>query len=339
MTTLSIVRTGRAGGLIRQLERAWQINPPLTVMSISMVLTLAGTMVGVLIDQRIITGAPAWIKPAKFAVSLAIYGFTLVWLLSFVRGHARLIRGLSIGTAAIGMIEQAIIVVQALRGTTSHYNGTTALDGALFNIMGAGITILWVLTMVEVVLLLRQRSADPALMWALRLGLTLVVLGMAVGFIMVMQRSPAQRAALAAGKQIKTAGAHSVGVEDGGPGLPVVGWSTTGGDLRIAHFFGLHAIQVLPLWSWLFARLGRWIGVARRARVAMVVVAGLGYGGWMGLLTWQALRGQPIVQLDGVTLAAYGVLAGTTLVAGAGVLLWDRLRHAYGTATADQMAR
>ena len=106
-------------------------------------------------------------------------------------------------------------------------------------------------------------------------------------------------------------GAHSVGVEDGGPGLPFVGWSTVGGDLRAAHFIGLHGMQVLPLLS-LF--LSRRRTLNQRQRITLTVGAGVAYLGWMALLTWQALRGQSVVAPDTLTWLAYGGLM-TTVVA------------------------
>lgn len=85
-----------------------------------------------------------------------------------------------------------------------------------------------------------------------------------------------------------------MGVEDGGPGLPVTGWSTTGGDLRVAHFVGLHGLQALPLFGYLLALLApEWLRM--RHRVALVWMAGVSYLCLIGLLTWQALRGQPVI--------------------------------------------
>jgi hypothetical protein len=106
-----------------------------------------------------------------------------------------------------------------------------------------------------------------------------------------------------------------VGVADGGPGLPLLGWSTVGGDLRVPHFFGLHAMQALPLIGGLLA-----FSAARRrwtehGRLALVWTAGLGYLGLILLLTWQALRGQSIVAPDGLTLTAAGLLAAALAVA------------------------
>jgi len=100
----------------------------------------------------------------------------------------------------------------------------------------------------------------------------------------------------------------------------VTGWSTTGGDLRIPHFVGIHALQALPLLALLLAAAAR-----RRpdgtfgspsARRGLVRAATLGYAGLIALLTWQALRGQPLLEPDSRTLLAAGILAMTVLCAG-----------------------
>ncbi len=99
-----------------------------------------------------------------------------------------------------------------------------------------------------------------------------------------------------------------IGVADGGAGLPLLGWSTEGGDLRVPHFFGLHAMQVLPLVGFLLTRrraAQRW---TVKQRTALVWIAGLGYLGLVGLLACQALRGQPVIAPDALTLTALAAL-------------------------------
>lgn len=118
------------------LRRAWTYSRPLTLVGVAMLLTLAVTLVGLLLDPRVITGAPAWLKPAKFAVSISIYCFTLLWLLTFVQGRPRLVKLVAWVTAVGLALEEVIIVVQVARGTTSHFNVGTALDGALWSAMG-----------------------------------------------------------------------------------------------------------------------------------------------------------------------------------------------------------
>jgi hypothetical protein len=103
-------------------------------------------------------------------------------------------------------------------------------------------------------------------------------------------------------------------VPDGGPGLPLVGWSTTGGDLRIGHFVGLHALQAMPILAFLLSRfLGAWLDERSRAR--LLAVTGVAYGALTVLLTWQALRGQPLLRPDALTLAALTTLVGATAAA------------------------
>jgi hypothetical protein len=293
----------RSARVTAWLRSAWAANPPLTLVGLATLALVIPFVVGIFADPRVITGAPAWLKPAKFAVSIGIYSLTLLWFLSFVRGHRRLVAAVAWGTALAFVLEMVIIAGQAGRGTTSHFNDATALDGALFSIMGGAILVVWLLGLATAVLLLRQRIAPASLAWALRLGILGAAVGMALALPMV------------GGLQ-----AHAVGVADGGPGLPVVNWSTEGGDLRVGHFVGLHAMQVLPLLALALARFApRWLPEGRRT--ALVVVAGLAWIGLALLLTWQALRAQSIVNPDGVTLGAFGALGVAAVVAAGAVVL------------------
>ena len=172
------------------LHRSWALNRPLTVLGVAMGLTLAAATAGLVLDPRVITGQPAWLKPAKFAVSIAIYSFTLVWLLGFVRGHGRWVGLVSWATAVALLGEMVVLVLQVVRGTASHFNVATPLDAALWNTMGGLIVVVWLMGLLAAALLLVQRFPEPVFAWGLRLGLAVALAGMAAGLLMT---SPTRR--------------------------------------------------------------------------------------------------------------------------------------------------
>lgn len=309
----------------RSLQFSFNTNRALTLLGVLMLLSLVASIFGLIFDSRSLLGVPIWAKPAKFGISLTLYAFTLIWLLSYVKGHPRLVGVVSWVTLIAFFIEMVIVIAQVIRGVSSHFNVTTSFDSTLFSVMGMFIMIFWVANLLAAVLLLFQHFDNPAFAWALRLALILALVGAALGMLMTMQRTPDQQLAKAAGQQLTAIGGHSVGVSDGGPGLPFVGWSTVGGDLRVAHFIGLHALQLLPLFGWLILRFTR-TGFRKAHQVLLVWVAGLGYGGLMAVLTWQALRGQSIVSPDAQTLGALGALIAVIGLLIGGVVLHARTR-------------
>lgn len=278
-------------------------------------------LAGVFIDQRAITGAPAWVKPTKFGISIAVYSVTLLWILSLIRRDTRrrqrFVRWTGWTVVTTLAVELVLIAVQVVRGTSSHFNLSTSFDAAVFSIMGASIVILFLANLVVAVVVLRERLEDRVMASAIRLGLVIASIGMAFGFLMTNPTAQ-QLAAMDAGETVNFVGAHSVGVADGGPGLPFVGWSTEGGDLRIGHFIGMHALQVLP-----FLAVGlRRSGGSERRRRGIVRIVAAGYLGLTLLVTWQALRAQPLLRPDGVTLTVLGLLIAAT----AGGIAWLHLR-------------
>ena len=299
--------TPLASTLVRPL---WRSSPALTAVGLGMLAAFVASLVGLAADPRVITGAPAWLKPAKFAISSALYALTLAWVLSFVRDRPRLVRLVGSGSAFVLALEVGLIDLQAARGTTSHFNVATPLDAAVFVVMGAAILVLWALAITLAVALFRQTFADGALGWALRLGLLLTVVGSGMGGLMT-RPTEAQMASAHATHRLPTSGAHTVGAPDGGPGLPGTGWSREHGDLRVPHFLGLHAIQILPLVAMLAA--GR-IGSARKRERAVLVVAA-SYAALFVILLVQALAGEPVVAPGAATLAALGAWLTATAAA------------------------
>jgi hypothetical protein len=281
------------------LNRLWTQSVPLTVTTIIMLLALVGSLFGMVIDTRMITGVSAWLKPAKFAISTAIFSGTIAWLYGYLSVMPRLRVWLAWILSISASLEVAIIDLQAFRGTTSHFNFTSLLNAALFGVMGIGIAALWMGSVGVFVVTMRQRFSDPAWGWALRLGMFVTVLGSAAGGLM-LRPTPEQVA-----QHVR--GGHTVGALDGGPGLPGVGWSENHGDLRIPHFLGLHAIQAIPFFAFLIRQ-------KRRAKTLVFVGAG-SYLAFTSILMWQALRGESIVQPGGETLAALGLWLAITALA------------------------
>jgi hypothetical protein len=300
---------------VAAFRRLAEHHRPLAVSGLATAALVALFLIGLVLDPRSIGGAPAWLKPTKFAVSIAIYTFTLLWLLAHVSRHTprrdRLVRVAGWVVVATFALEWMAIVTQVVRGTTSHFNVATPLDTALWTVMAVAINVLLVANVVVAGLLLTQRFERRSLGTALRFALAITIVGMAQAFLMT-NPTAMQLAGWRAGEPITVIGAHSVGAPDGGAGMPVTGWRSDAGDLRVGHFVGLHALQVIPLvWVWLQRRRN----LIERQRTALVSVASLGYLGLTALVTWQALRAQPLLRPDALTLGALALLAVACAVA------------------------
>jgi hypothetical protein len=291
------------------LKQLWRQSPSLTTTALLMLGALVFSVAGLMLDPRTITGVPAWLKPAKFAISTAIFAGTAAWIYGYLDVHKALKR---VGDLLAGVLilEVAIIDIQAARGTTSHFNNATPLDTHLFEVMGTAIGILWLAMIFLCVALFRQRFRNPSFGWALRLGMLITVIGAGTGGVMVTPTAE-QRAAIREHQPVAVIGGHTVGAPDGGPGLPGTGWSTEHGDLRIPHFLGLHALQAIPFLAWVFSRRRRSPSQATR----LVFTAAASYSALFAILFWQALRGESIVHPGQLTLSVLGCWFVGTLVA------------------------
>jgi hypothetical protein len=240
---------------------------------------LAGFVVAALIapfDARTVTGINPWIKPMKFLSSIAIFTATIAWFMPELRPAPRARTWITRTIVATMIIEIVCIAGQAARGTTSHFNETSLFNALVFALMGTAITVNTIAVAAMIPLL--RRDSPPAragYLWGVRLGLVIFVVGSLLGFVLVGNRG------------------HTVPGPDGGLGLPFLNWSIDRGDLRVAHFVGLHALQALPLLGFLLDRSALAPASRTRAVSAVAVVWALMVAATLVL----ALGGRPLIRL------------------------------------------
>ncbi len=302
----------------RVVALGYAAAPGLTALGFIMAADLVFCMLGLVVDRRVITGAPAWLKPAKFALSTMIACWSFAFCMASTTIWPRVRRVLDVVLTAGLFIEIALIDMQAARGTSSHFNLGTRFDAAVFGIMGVSIVCIWLAMLVLTVLLFRQSFTGSAWGWSLRLGMVLALVGTGSGALMTVPNSRQLADAHGTGR-LPIAGAHTVGAPDGGRGLPVTGWSADHGDLRVAHFLGMHGLQVLPLLAWWIAR--RRAPANARTQRNLVFAAATSYLALFGLLLWQAFRGQSIAQPDSFSLEVLATWLVFTAVAVVSILV------------------
>ena len=211
-------------------------------------------------------GANAWFKPFKFASSTMFYAATMAWFVHYLPDFHKPAFNWTV-IVLLGF-EVAYIGLQAARGQASHFNLSTPFYSAMFGLMAFAASAVTFYTLFVAVKFFQWNGEGlpDYYVWSIRFALILFVMFSFEGFAM--------------GSRM----AHSVGGPDGTPGLPVLGWSKTIGDLRIAHFVGMHALQVLPLLSFY---------VLKNARLTLFVA--LCYAGLAGWVLIKALQGKPLI--------------------------------------------
>ena len=217
-------------------------------------------------EEMRILGVNRWLKPFKFYASVGIMILTLAWLMYYLESQKR-VKVWSWIMFISMLFENGIIFMQAVRNTTSHFNYTSAFNGILFSMMGMLILIFTIVVILVCIAFFRQKqfTIRDAYVWGIRLGLLFFIIfsiegGMMVGLLK-----------------------HTIGGPDGSAGLPLVNWSKQHGDLRIAHFIGLHSLQVLPLF-------GNYIAKTKNQMIIFAVF----YFLIAAALFFQALKGIPL---------------------------------------------
>lgn len=260
-----------------------------------------------LLDDRQLLGVSVWEKPLKFLLSSTVFTGTFAWLFGKLQRQTRLIWWAGTVIAISLAIELVIIVALAAQGVQSHFNVSDAFHITIWSIMATMISMVWLATAVLALATLRNSTLQPAQRAAVQAGLLIAVVGMGLAFLMTSP-NPAQLENFQG-----IAGSHNVGVADGGPGLPLLGWSTVAGDYRVAHFLGLHGIQTLLIASFAITRLP----LLRKNPFGQVWVLGLGYLALTLLAAAQAMGAESVVNPSTQTLWTLGTIATLTVIASA----------------------
>lgn len=241
-------------------------NEPLFYFGLACLLAAGVCLLLIRFTTAQVVGVNAWYKPFKFFLSVGVFAWTMGWYLGYL-GPLPSVSIYSWVVIVLLGLEVIYIAVQAGRGQRSHFNVGTPLYAALYSFMALAAVAVALGTAYIGVLFVQRDFPElpPAYVWGIRLGIGLFV-------VFAMQ-------GLTMGARLT----HTIGGPDGGPGLPVVNWSKKYGDLRIAHFVGMHALQVLPLLAFYLLK-----------NVKGIVFVGLLYGLVAALAFFQAMQARPL---------------------------------------------
>ena len=229
------------------------------------------------IDPRTLHGVSVWVKPAKFLVSVGIFSLTAAWYWGYVAPERRRSRTLRLtATVLIGTasFELCYIILQGARGLDSHFNFSSPFTIAMYGLMGVAAVLLVGTTLPLAWQIVRhpREGLRRDFVAALAVGLVLTfLLGGGLGGYMSQQAG------------------HSVGPVNGH--VPLFGWNRGGGDLRVAHFLGIHAEQAIPLLAALVA------GRRERTRWAALGLGTLAYVALTLAVFAQAVAARPLLPL------------------------------------------
>jgi hypothetical protein len=219
-----------------------------------------------------------WIKPIKFSMSFSTFASTislLLMALQIPRWQLTLARRLIATSVALEILS---LGAQAWRSSYS-LSGHSWLDTGLSQMTNGMVMIntaivCWMLAL-YCANRVRAELADRPMVSAIRYSILIFLAGNAIGGYMLAR------------------GSHTVGAGDGGPGLPFVNWSTIGGDLRIAHFIAIHAIQIVPLFAYILSQMAP-IPAVKHRRMAIAALA-LVVSVAVGATFVQAAIGHPLI--------------------------------------------
>ncbi|MBD3750677.1 MAG: hypothetical protein IE931_14415 [Sphingobacteriales bacterium] len=210
-------------------------------------------------------GVNAYFKPFKFAFSTFLFAWAMAWycyyLPSFNVGFFNWTVIVLLG------FEIVYIAIMASKGLTSHYNLSTPFYATMFSVMALAATLLTFYTAYVGFLFFSHSFPDLPnyYVWAIRLGILIFVVFSFEGFAMGSKLS------------------HTVGAINDNSNWFIVGWSKTAGDLRVSHFIGMHALQVLPILSFYILK-----------NTKATIIISILYGLLAFVTLVQALQGKPL---------------------------------------------
>jgi hypothetical protein len=225
-------------------------------------------------NETLVLGINSMIKPMKFALSIWIFSWTMALILHHLKDKKQV--EIYSWVAVISMaFEQIAISFQAFRGELSHFNTSNVFGIVLFSLMGVLILTLTLWTAYITYVFFQQRTylLTPSMVLSIKIALIyFTIFSLFGGYISGLK-------------------GHTIGGTDEGNGLFFLNWNTTYGDLRVAHFFGIHSLQIIPLFGLLVGKFSN----NPRSSLTVVWAFSLVYLGYVLMTMIQGLLGRPFI--------------------------------------------